>query len=94
MAKKNIKFTVTPDKGTQSFWIAVDESDVVLAGGSGSMQLAANVAHFLTWGFTGNPGGTLSIVGKDGGSTVVEVKQSTIPPGRIRAAGVRLFSFT
>src|SRR5262245_33447822 len=59
MASKNISFTVTPGSGVQSYWIAVDNDDVPLAGGAGALPLATGEDHFLTWGFAGNPGSTL-----------------------------------
>lgn len=87
MATKKVDFEVTPKDGTQAYWIAVDEDDVTLVNGRGSINVDDKIDHLLIWWFTGNAGGKLSIVGKVGQKTVVEVKESKIPKGKTRGAG-------
>jgi hypothetical protein len=94
MAAKTTSFEITPGAGTQAYWIAVDDQDVVLNNGTGSVDLDNSQNHFLTWWFLGNPGNTLAIVGKVAGQEVVSVKQSTIPGNQIHGGGVKRFSLT
>lgn len=94
VAARTTNFAVTPDNGTQSYWIAVDDQDVILANGSGSVDLDDSQNHFLTWWFLGNPGSTLAIMGKVSGKTVVEVQQSTIPDSQIHGGGVKRFALS
>jgi hypothetical protein len=91
MAMRQTDFTVTGKGGVQAFWIAVGDKDVRLVNGRGSIDLDDAKSHILTWWFAGNPGGTLSITGKVGQKTVVEVKESVIPAGEHEAAGRKRF---
>ncbi len=91
MAIKTVNFTVTPDGGVQGFWIAVNDDDVTLNNGKGSIALDDQEDHTLVWAFIGNPGGKISIEGDVGANAVVTVKNSAIPPGRHRSAGFKDF---
>ena len=91
MATRRVCFTVTPKDGTRAFLIDVGMESVRLVNGVGCIDLKTGVEHFLVWRFVGDPGGKLAIVGKVGSTTVVEVKQSTIPPTRTQGAGAKPF---
>ena len=90
MATRRVNFTVTSKAGVQAFWIAVSNTDVLLVDGKGSIDVETG-RRTLTWWFAGNPGGKLSIVGKVGENSVVDVKESTIPPSEHEAAGRKRF---
>jgi hypothetical protein len=92
MAQRNTQFTVSGKGGVQAFWIAVGNNDVRLVNGKGSISLDDTTSHLLTFWFEGNSGAKLSIVGKVGTTTVVEVKESAIPKGEHEAAGRKRFS--
>lgn len=91
MAKVKVDFEVTPSAGVQAYWIAVNADDVPLNNGKGSAMVESGVTSILVWWFIGNPGDTLAIVGKRGNTTVVELKESTIPDDRSRHAGFKPF---
>jgi len=91
MATRKVDFTVTGKDGVQGFWIAVGNKDVPLVNGKGSINLESPKTHFLVWWFGGEPGAKLSIIGVVGATTVVEVKQSVIPPGELEGAGSKRF---
>ena len=91
MAKVRVDFTVSPGQGVQAYWIAVGKDDVPLAHGKGAINLETGVPTVLVWWFQGNPGSKLAIVGKEDNRTVVEVKESKVPPGRTGVAGFRPF---
>lgn len=87
----SVDFTVTPDTGISGYWIAVDETDVPLVNGKGSINLSSG-QHILMWWMYGNEGAGISIIGKkENGQTVVEVKKSKIPANKKKAAGIRGF---
>ena len=85
-----VNFTVAPKDGTKAFKIEVDMKDVTVTNGKGTVTLDSG-QHKLVWRFAGNPGSKLAIVGAVGSKKVVEVKQSTIPPGSPVGAGVKKF---
>jgi len=91
MATRRVDFTVTSKGGVQGSWIAVGGDDVPLVNDEGSITLQSPKTHFLVWWFVGNPGAKLTIEGKVGQQTVVEVKESTIPPGQTEGAGSKRF---
>jgi len=91
MAQRTVDFEVTGKDGVAAFWIAVDDKDVRLVNGNGSIDLDNGEEHLLIWWLIGDPGGKLSIVGKVGEKKVVEVKESKIPNDRTRAAGLKFF---
>lgn len=92
MPTRRVDFTVTTKGGVQGFWIAVGNEDIPTdANNEGSITLQSPGTHFLIWWFGGNPGAKLSIVGKVGQRTVVEVKESTIPPNQTEGAGSKRF---
>jgi hypothetical protein len=86
-----VDFEVKPSSGVQAFWIAVGTNDVTLQNGKGSIDLQVGKKHTLVWWFLGDEGDSLSITGKQGQRTVVEVKQSKIPPGETEGAGTKKF---
>jgi hypothetical protein len=92
MPNVSVDFEVTGGNGTQAFWIAVDKKDVRLTHGEGSVDLKDDEPHSLVWWFTGNPGGTLSIVGKVGKKAVVEIKDDKIPQKKKYAGGFKHFN--
>jgi len=95
MAKKNVKFTVTPTAGIQNHWVRVNETDLELSSaGKASVRLDAGTRHFVSWGLLGSPGASIAIVGIVGVDTkVVEVKKGKIGPGRYRGVGYKGFEF-
>jgi hypothetical protein len=90
MAKVTVAFEVKPGDGARAYWIAVEDKDVPLRDGKGSIAVEGNQEHFLVWWFIGDAGSTLSIKGTQSGATVVEVT-STIPPGTTKGAGAKRF---
>lgn len=92
MATKTLRLTVAPSDGLQGYWIAVGNENVALVGNKGSVNIETDRKHFLVWWFVGNPGNKLSIMGKVGDRTVVEVKASRIPQGEYEGAGAKRFS--
>ena len=92
MAKRTVNFSVTTKDGVKAYVIDVGVEEVPMVNGKGSLPLDTGIEHLLVWRFTGDPGAKLSIVGTVGAKTVVEVKQSTIPPHRIHGAGVKPFT--
>jgi hypothetical protein len=92
MAKRTTNFTVTGKDGVKAFLLDVGMTPVPLVNGKGSIPLDTGVEHLLVWRFTGDAGAKLAIVGKVGEQTVVEVKESTIPPHRNHGAGVKPFT--
>jgi len=88
-----VDFEVKPSAGIQAFWIAVGTQDVRLVNGKGSIDLSAG-RHTLVWWFAGDEGKSISITGKEGAKTVVEVKESKIPPGEHQGAGSKRFDVT
>jgi hypothetical protein len=86
-----VDFEVKPSSGVQAFWIAVGTQDVTLVNGKGSINLQPG-KQLLLWWFVGNPGQSISITGKQGATTVVEVKESKVPDGEHEGAGTKRFS--
>jgi hypothetical protein len=87
-----VNFEVKPSGGIQGFWIAVGKDDVPLVNGKGSIDLKAGEEQILIWWFVGDEGKSISITGTLVEKTVVEVKGSKIPKGRIQGAGAKIFS--
>ena len=90
MATRPIAFQVTATD-QMAYWIAVDEHDVTLVNGKGTVALEQGVEHVLVWWMIGNPGDALSITGADGTRQVVNIKESKIPPNTNKGAGYRRF---
>lgn len=90
MAKVTLDLEVTASKGVVAYWIDIDNAIVPISNGKGSVPVDSG-GHDLGWHFVGNPGGTLSVVGKVNDIKVVEVK-STIPPGDDAAFGTKSFT--
>jgi hypothetical protein len=88
-----VDFEVKPSAGIQAFWIAVGTQDVRLVNGKGSIELPTG-RHTLVWWFVGDEGKSISITGKRGATTVVEVKESKIPSGEHEGAGTKKFDLT
>lgn len=91
MAK--VDFEVKASSGIQAFWIAVGTEDVRLVNGKGSIDLPTG-RHTLVWWFAGDEGKSIAITGKKGAATVVEVKESKIPPGEREGAGTKKFDLS
>jgi hypothetical protein len=92
MAKKRVDFTATTKGGVTAY--IVDAAMAQVLPGPGSVEVEAGVKQLLVWQFGGMPGDSLSITGKVGEQTVVEVTDSTIPPGSIHGGGVKHFTVT
>lgn len=73
-----------------AYWIAVDQHDVQLINGIGSLAVNPG-AHRLLWWFIGNSGTTMTIIGKASEREVVKVT-STIPSSSSDGAGTKKFS--
>lgn len=86
-----VEFEVSASSGIQSYWIAVGDADVPLVNGKGAIELRTGQEHMLVWWMFGNPGDSISILGKSGGQPVVHVKESKIPEERLEGAGYRRF---
>jgi len=92
MASKNVKFKVTK-QNVKAYELDVGLDQVPMGNNDeGTLAVTTGKEQLLIWRFSGDPGGKLSIVGSVGQKTVVEVKQSTIPPQRIHAAGIKPFT--
>jgi hypothetical protein len=91
MDKKNIKFKVTAGDSLR-YWLAVDEVDLTLINGVGTIDLEESQEHVVVWWMVGNPGDSLSIEGTDGQRLVVNVKNSKVPSGSSKGAGYRRFT--
>jgi hypothetical protein len=84
---KKINFKVTPSTGTQIYAIAVDGDGIYLNNQIGSIKLKEGETHILQYYLLGTSGGKLKIEGRDvAKNLVVEVKETKIPPGKIRHA--------
>ena len=92
MAKRTVAFSVTPKDGVKAFKLDVGMDSVPLENGKGTISVTTGEEHVLVWRFVGDPGAKLAIVGVVDAVTVVEVKQSTIPPKRTKAAGFKPFT--
>lgn len=86
MAK--VDFTVTST--ANAYWLAVDNQDVPIVNHEGSLDVTWDKPTLIWW-FKGDEGESVSIVGKVGGKTVVEIKKSVIPPKQTTGAGSRRF---
>ena len=84
-------FAVTASSGVEGSALFVDDQNVPLNNGKGSLSLPAG-DYILIWHFVGDAGETIAITGKSNGQTVVEVKKSTIPNGAVKSGGLRRFS--
>jgi hypothetical protein len=91
MPAKRVDVTVTTTGTVTAFIIHVGMKQVLP--GAGFADVTVGVSQFLVWQFSGMPGASLSITGKVGEATVVEVTD-TIPPGSIHGAGVIPFTLT
>jgi hypothetical protein len=92
MATKRVAFTETTKGGVTAYLIHAGMVQVLP--GPGFADLETGVKHYLVWQFAGMPGDSLSITGKVGEGTVVEVTDSTIPAGSIHGAGFEPFTVT
>lgn len=90
MAKKYVEFNVKTT-GSLLYWVAVDKHDVSLVNGVGGLDIGESESHILVWWMEGNPGDSISIVGMIGQRIVVNVKESKIPAGSNKGAGIRKF---
>ncbi len=91
MSTVRVDFAVKPGTDVKAYWIAVGNHDVDLTNGKGSISLQAGREAVLIWWFEGNSGSKLGIIGKVGQRSVVEVKESKIPPGHLEGAGRKRF---
>jgi len=92
MPAVSLDLTASPSDDVQSYWITVHDQPVTMNNDAGSVNLASPGTYILVWHFIGNEGATVGIQGDVNGSTVVQVKQSTIPAGQISGAGISRFS--
>lgn len=88
--KLSVKFKVTaPD--SLKYWLAIDNDDLIVNNHEAVIDLTVGTECVLVWWTVGNPGDTLSVVGKAGEREVVNVKESKIPAGSSKGAGYRRF---
>jgi len=92
MATSNVKFTVTPGDGVDSYWVQADDIPIELVDGSATIPLKRGEDHYLVWWFYGESGSTLAIKGQVGAVAKVEVKMSRISSTRNSQAGAKRFS--
>jgi len=92
MASSNVKFSVTPGDGVDSYWIQVDDISVDLVNGTATIRLDQDKEHYLVWWFYGESGSTLAVKGQVGAVTKVEIKKSKISSTRNSQAGAKRFS--
>lgn len=91
---RKLNFKVKPAKGTRVYAIWVDGKGVELLNRKGSIKVNPGEKHILHYFLSGNPGGTLNVVGKDvREKTIVEVKEAKIPSGQTRHGDKRKFDF-
>ncbi len=87
---KNIGVTVRATK-LSAYWVSVNEHDVPLNNGEGSITLEDGT-HMLVWWMVGNPGGSLAIeLSGSQGRMIAKVKESKIPSGETCSAGTLRF---
>lgn len=89
MVTKRVDVTVTTTGSVTAYLIHIGMKQVLP--GPGFADVDTGVKQFLVWQFAGLPGDSLSITGKVGEETIVEVTD-TIPPGAIHAAGMKPFT--
>jgi hypothetical protein len=90
MAKKYVEFKVAATDGA-AYWLKVEKQPIVVVNGVGGLDLDEG-EHTLYWWLVGNPGNTLSVVGKQDAKVVVEVKDRKIPQGQNEAEGYKPFT--
>lgn len=91
MPKVTVKFEVVKKGRIRTACLDVNTEPVKLKGGKGSANLEGKAEHELRWYLLGNQGDSISITGKQGDKTIVEVKMSKIPRGRTRHSNSRPF---
>ncbi|MES2130361.1 MAG: hypothetical protein V4463_24080 [Pseudomonadota bacterium] len=89
MAKAPITFTFKPSSDTLNYHAVVDTTALRIVNAVAELPLELGNEHILYWWMEGNSGETLSIKVSKGGDDVTTVKESTIPPGKLKAAGYR-----
>ncbi len=89
MAKKSLSVLVSKSK-LESFWVSVDDLDVDVINGTGSVQLDSG-PHVLVWWMLGEAGGSVGIELSDAGRVVAKVKESKVPSGEMMGAGTLRF---
>lgn len=82
--------TLTVTSTAAGYWFAVDQQDLTVNNGQAVVTLAPG-KHSITYWFVGTEGNSLSFEGKVGGVTVVQVKESKIPPQETMAGGFKRF---
>jgi|EndMetStandDraft_9_1072997.scaffolds.fasta_scaffold666020_1 hypothetical protein len=89
----NVTLTVSVKTtgGITGFWLAVDDDDVVIAGGKGTVAAPANAECILHYWLVGDEGGRIEIAVEQGAGNVRLETQETIPPDFTKAAGHYLF---
>jgi hypothetical protein len=90
-AKKRVDVTVTKTAGVKEVLIHIGMQQVLPGPGFADVEVGAR--PFLVWQFAGMPGDSVTITGKVGAQSVVDVTD-TIPPGSIHGAGAIPFTVT
>ena len=88
---KKITFTVTPDNNINDYWIAVDNEDIKLINGEGSISLAADRNYNLIWWMTGTGNAVVEIIGRDTEDNEIVKVKSSIPVGEGKGSGFKYF---
>lgn len=63
----------------RQFWCTIDQTDVPIHNGRGSVHNVPPGDHAFIWAILGSPGDTFSAVLKNGAAAVCEVDKWTIP---------------
>ena len=84
------RIEITAETDAKLYWIAVDDQDVDMRNGFGSIAVPAG-KHMLHWGMHGAAGNTLSVRVTHNDSVLVEVDKDPIPDGWDRGGGLARF---
>lgn len=87
MAEITLNVTATNGAGVQASWIRIDDQDVVITNGAGSIQVDGDqLQQSYTYWFTGNSGSQFSFEIKQSGTSLKKVSD-TIATGYNRGVG-------
>jgi len=91
MANVTLTVTATNGAGVQSSWIRIDDQDVVIANGSGTIDVDGDaLQQSYSYWFLGNSGSSFSFEIKQSGSSLKKVSD-TIATGYNRGVGAGHF---
>jgi hypothetical protein len=90
MAKKKVNFEVKTKGTIKAYWLAVDNDDVRLTNGKGSVDVDGE--GLLVWWMSGTSGSSITIKGTVGTKVVIDDLTSKIPKGEKKGSGKRKFN--